>query len=304
MINKMAGREMYDDVKEWATWVYNLLKYNQPELTRTCCRHFFNEKETEIIFNMFDSDANGVISLKEFIAVFFGVIREKYFLNESLLQKNTLLNKLSWVFSCISVPIGLFLASSVLGGAILVKNQVSTITGAILSLSFVFSAIAGEVFRSLIFIFLVRPFEAGDVLKIDDKILIVKELGLMYTSFTIRSLTNYVQNTKLMDKYIVNYRLSDVEEKVYTYTFHLRPFKTQLEKLESLIGTHLTSDTKKYTGTFYIRNYRQGKGSDITVDIVICFKINFQYVKGLIKNEDEFVFELEDMFKILKLEVL
>ncbi|KAF9764850.1 Mechanosensitive ion channel protein 10 [Nosema granulosis] len=301
MINRMTGREMYSDVKQWATWVFNLLSNNRSVLTRSCCRHFFNEEDTEKIFAMFDTNSDGSVALDEFISVFFGVIREKYFLNEALMQKSSLLSKLSFVLSCIFIPIGVFLSSAILGSTLYLKNYVSAISGAVLSLSFIFSSIAGEIFRSLIFIFCVRPFEAGDILKIDDKIMTVKELGLLYTSFSIDSLTNYIQNIKLMDKYIVNYRLSDVEEKVYRYTFDLFQFKSKLENLKKEITLKLAEDTKKYTGQFEISNFKNIDNNVVSVDIKIHFKINFQYIRGLIKNEDEFLFILENILKELAL---
>lgn len=303
MINRMTGREMYSDVKEWATWVFNLISSNKGSLTRSCCRHYFNEEDTERIFDMFDTNNDGSVALDEFISVFFGVIREKYFLNEALMQKSSLLSKLSFVLSCVFFPIGLFMSSAILGGALYLKSYVSAISGAILSISFVFSSIAGEIFRSLIFIFCVRPFEAGDILRIDDKILTVKELGLLYTSFSIDSLTNYVQNIKLMDKYIVNYRLSDVEEKVYHYTFNIFQLKAKLEDLKKEISHFVSQDTKKYTGKFEIINFKSLNNDLVSLDIVVHFKINFQYIRGLMKNEDEFVFVLENIIRELGIKV-
>lgn len=155
-------------------------------------------------------------------------------------------------------------------------------------------------FRSLIFIFLVRPFEAGDYIKIDNELMVVQELGILYSSFFINGLVTYIENTKIMDKKIINFRLSDIEEKTYKYRFNNIVFRNVENKLYEKLQSILKKNTKIYTGKLKITNY-QIVNEFIEVDIVIVFKINYQYIKGLANNEDNFVFILEDIFKELKL---
>ncbi|KAK6089929.1 hypothetical protein P3W45_001132 [Vairimorpha bombi] len=271
-------------------------------LKKEDCDKIFGPVETKRIYKLFDKNNDNSITALEFVSVYYGVIREKYFLNKALLQKNSLFDKLSMILSIICIPLGFFISISILGYAKHFSNLMSVISGVILSLSFIFSSVVGELFRSLIFIFLVRPYEAGDYLRIDGKIYIVNELGLLYSSFLVDSLITYVQNITLMSKNIVNYRLSDVEEKGYKYKFMMKMFREKQSLLNKHIRDRLNKNTRIYMGKYDITNYKMLSDGFMEVEILIYFKINFQYIKGLTHNEDEFAFVLDDIFKIIGLQ--
>lgn len=303
MLNRSTGLKMFPNLQTWGHYVFKTISPNDDILTFEKCESVFGTSYTNGIFGLFDANNDLTITAGEFVTGYYGVIREKYFLNQALLQKNNLFYKLNIIVSIMCLPFAVFVGISFLGFAKYFANLFSIISGIILSLSFVFSSVVGDIFRSLIFIFIVRPFEAGDYVKINDKIFIVEELGLLYSSFLIDSLLTYVQNSQLMSKHIVNYRVSEIEEKIYKFKFNIKSFKEKAEMLNRKIKKILKSDTQVYTGKYLINNYIILNDDIMTVEIVIYFKIRYQYIKGLLKNEDDFLLTLHDIFRDLDLKV-
>lgn len=302
MLNNFTGTRMFNNLQTWGNFVFKTISPRSDTFNKKDCDKIFGTEKTKRIFKLFDTNNDNSITAMEFVSVYYGIIREKYFLNKALLQKNSLFDKLSMILSIICIPLGVFISISILGYAKYFSNLMSVISGVILSLSFIFSSVVGELFRSLIFIFLVRPYEAGDYLRIDGKIYIVNELGLLYSSFLVDSLITYVQNITLMSKNIINYRLSDVEEKRYKYKFKVNMFREKQSSLNKHIRDVLNMNTRIYMGKYDITNYKMLSEGFLEVEILIYFKINFQYIKGLTHNEDEFAFVLDDIFKIIGLQ--
>lgn len=299
-LNETTGLKMFSNIKTWADFVFKNINPDQDTFTYEKSIFVFGEERTKLIFDLFDMNNDKSVTSFEFISVYFGVIRDRYFLSKALLQKNNLFSKLNTIINCLIIPFGIFLSISILGYASYFKNIISVISGILLSLSFIFSSVVGEMFRSLIFIFLVRPFETGDYIKINDELMVVQELGILYSSFFINGLVTYIENTKIMDKKIINYRISDVEEKTYKYRFNNILFRKVRNQLHDKLQNILKQNTKIYTGKFKLTNYKI-INEFIDVEIVIAFKINYQYIKGLANNEDNIVFILEDIFKELML---
>ncbi|EQB62359.1 small-conductance mechanosensitive channel protein [Vairimorpha apis BRL 01] len=271
-LNETTGLKMFSNIKTWADFVFKNINPDQDTFTYEKSIFVFGEERTKLIFDLFDMNNDKSVTSFEFISVYFGVIRDRYFLSKAF----------------------------ILGYASYFKNIISVISGILLSLSFIFSSVVGEMFRSLIFIFLVRPFETGDYIKINDELMVVQELGILYSSFLINGLVTYIENTKIMDKKIINYRISDVEEKTYKYRFNNILFRKVRNQLHDKLQNILKQNTKIYTGKFKLTNYKI-INEFIDVEIVIAFKINYQYIKGLANNEDNIVFILEDIFKELML---
>ncbi|WUR04788.1 mechanosensitive channel of small conductance (MscS1C) [Vairimorpha necatrix] len=132
---------------------------------------------------------------------------------------------------------------------------------------------------------------------------VIQELGLLYSSYLVDNLLTFIQNSQIMTENIVNYRFCEVESKTFFFKFNIESFKKNYDILNKRIKKIVRSSNQVYTGKYDILNFEMLTDEIITVEITVYFKINFQYIKGLVKNEDAFLIELYDLFRDLEIKL-
>jgi small-conductance mechanosensitive channel len=197
-----------------------------------------------------------------------------------------------------------FVGLTIIGGGEHIISTGGIALSGIISFNFVFGAVLGEGFRSIVFIFLVRPFDIGDRLMIDGKVHIVLDMGLLYSTFLINKEVHNIQNIRIMEKSIINYRKSTRSEKCYSFIFHLSDFKTKREELRLRIQETLDRHPKVYMRDFDISNYECLQGERIRVEIRVVISIYYQNIKALRMNEDQLTVAISEILDDLKLRVL
>ncbi|GJJ11352.1 hypothetical protein Clacol_005584 [Clathrus columnatus] len=234
--------------------------------------YFPSREEAEIAFDLIDQDGNGDISRREMREAVQRIYRERKALSSSLKDVGNIVAKLDGVLLALALVIMIFVALLIFNRANTLSSLVPLAT-IVLGFSFIFGHSAQTLFESLIFIFSTHVFDIGDLVMIDDQMLIsgqiltVSEFGLFSTTFRRVDGQEIIAPNALLARPQADYGI-----RWETTTIHV-DYNTPLEAVEEL-RTRL----KAYV------NANNREWSDLTINIdkmeyqnVIYLNINMQH---------------------------
>ncbi|AFM97987.1 hypothetical protein EHEL_030900 [Encephalitozoon hellem ATCC 50504] len=303
-LNRITGKRMdlEQDVELWANSVFKTISPEKDAVDIQTLEYFFGTDYAQKIFERFDIYGDGRLTGSSFALVYRDILNEEKRITMGMAQKVTIVEKLDIVLSFILIPFGVAAATPIVENEINLVNLLPIQFGTLFSLHVIFASTLGDMFKSLVFIFLVKPFDVGDKILIDGKLHKVYDMGLLYTSFVVEKKVTVIPNTKIMDKTIVNLRKARTSQKQFEFTFTNAPeFKEKAERLNAAIEKEVKSDPNVYTGKFSVYGYNLKRNSSIGIKIDAVFWIQNQDIKALRTREDAFVIALHDIFKDLGL---
>lgn len=166
------------------------------------------QEEVLFMFEILDIDGGSTIDLEEMIKSVQDIGRERKDISKSLVDMDGAITKLHYLllFLCLIIVIIIFVGMLAPSSA----TVLATLGSTILSMSFLFSSTASEVFTSCIFLFVKHPYDVGDWVKISVagpgyvRMQVVK-IALLHSTFSevgsniIRQCSNSVLNTIFID---------------------------------------------------------------------------------------------------------
>lgn len=166
------------------------------------------KEEVLFIFDVLDQDGMNGIDLDEMIESVHSIGRESKQIQKSLVDIDGAITKLHYLLMCIALVLIVVIFVGMLAPSS--ATVLATLGSTLLSMSFLFSATAQEVFQSCIFLFVKHPYDAGDWIQtfvsgIGLVRMRAKELNLMYSVFeelgnnTRRQVSNSVLNSAFID---------------------------------------------------------------------------------------------------------
>lgn len=215
------------------------------------------QEEVLFMFEVLDLDGGSSIDLEEMINSCKAIGKERKDISKSLVDMDGAITKLNYflLFMCLIIVVIIFVGMLAPSGAAVLATLGSTI----LSLSFLFSSAASEVFNACIFLFVKHPYDVGDWVKISVagagfSRMQVKKMALLYTTFAevgtniVRQCSNSVLNTIFID----NLSRSDGSQASAILTLGLPETKMQdIEELEKRLALFLDANPREYLpGTF------------------------------------------------------
>ncbi|KAJ7695180.1 Mechanosensitive ion channel-domain-containing protein [Mycena rosella] len=210
--------------------------------------YFHSTSEATQAFALFDKDGNGDITKKEMREAVARIYRERKALTASLKDVGSAVAKLDAVLIAVALIIIIFIC-------LLIFNRSDTLTSLvplatiILGFSFIFGNSAATLFNSLIFIFSTHVFDVGDLVMIDDQVLMVREFGLFATTFRRVDGQEIIAPNSLLagSKLVHNLRRS---HSMWETTNLVVAYNTPLEVLEELrvrINTYVAANTREWS---------------------------------------------------------
>ncbi|KAJ7001538.1 mechanosensitive ion channel protein 6-like [Populus alba x Populus x berolinensis] len=206
---KVAARKIFNNVaRHGSKFIYlqDLMRFLEEDQAFKTMSFFEEESETSRI---------GKSSLKNWVVNAF---RERRALALTLNDTKTAVNKLHQIINAIVGIVIVVISLVILGIA---KSKFFVLLGSqVLVVSFVFGNTAKTLFESIIFLFVIHPFDVGDRCEIDGVQLIVEEMNIL-TTFFLRADNQKVlyPNSVLATKPIGNYyRSPDMGDSV---EFHI-----------------------------------------------------------------------------------
>ncbi|CEH18891.1 Predicted mechanosensitive ion channel [Ceraceosorus bombacis] len=113
-----------------------------------------------------------------------------------------------------------------------IGKSLSTFYSLAIAFAFIFKETFGNVFDSIVFLFVTHPFDTGDRICLDTDVMAVKKMSLLSSEFTLWNNTNlYIANELLSTMLIVNYRRSGYQWECATMQV---AFDTPLETLDAV----------------------------------------------------------------------
>ncbi|KAM0679345.1 hypothetical protein BDAP_000212 [Binucleata daphniae] len=236
------------DIRSVIKQMYDKININKNiELSFTDFEIYYGKELAYQIFELFDDKTqDDLITELEFIRYFVELYEEKNALQRCITGNKNILRKIKIIMNCLVYPAAFFIASLSVGKFVFFSNVLKGFLGIILPASFIFGSVLSEMFRSLIYLFNVRPFDAGDCIMIDEKIYEVYELGLLYSTLSYEKRTCNVTNESLRNKIVYNLRnVKYTTEQIHVqcnFTISKEKFRDLKRKLKEF----LISNKKDY----------------------------------------------------------
>jgi len=292
-LNRATGKQMIKDAEEWADEIFKLIYPESNAVDLQTLEYFFGTDDAKTIFNRFSIYPHGKLTRESFSLVYQGIINEEKRISRGIIQKASIIKKLNLVLSAILIPVGMLAAMTILENTNSLARSLPVQFSTVISLNFIFAPIIADMFKSLVFVFLVEVFDIGDKVFIEGVLHEVHNMGLLYTSFVVDKKITVIPNSKFMDKTIVNLREAKTSQKTFEFTFMNSPdLKEKIIKLKDEIKKEVESDSNAYTGKFNICEYALKKSLTIGMKINVVFRVQNQNIKALRAREDAFVIAL------------
>ncbi|KAK9735989.1 hypothetical protein RND81_04G243300 [Saponaria officinalis] len=175
------------------------------------------------------------------------------FLANTLLSEKEVAKCLNQVISGIIIA-ATFIMWLLLSG-LAKTNVLVLIASPLLAVTFIFGDTLKSLFQGLIFVYVVHPFDVGDLCVVDDKLLEVKRIGVWSTTFSkVRTVGKQQEviypNSALATKNVINHKTEfDWNDEI---SFSLKSLaKEKTEELKQQIESYLDTQKHRFTPHFH-----------------------------------------------------
>lgn len=192
--------------------------------------YFPNRDDAQTAFNYLDKDGNGDLTKGEMVEKISSIYKERKDLSTALRDSTQAVGQLDKIFLCIAGFIGIWIC--LLFFNVDLWSLLVPFGSLILGLSFVFGSSAAELFSSVIFLFAMHPYDAGDRVVINKEIMNVNRIGLLGTEFThSNGQIIYLPHSVLKTAYVYNMRRATNQAEQIDFEM---AFDTPIEKINAL----------------------------------------------------------------------
>jgi small-conductance mechanosensitive channel len=295
LADRNIGKEFDEDV---AKMVFDAMVPEESGklLTVDDLKEILSEEQATILFGLLDIAQNGDMTRQEFIEAVKAVFGESNALENLIKDQDNIISKVDSVllFGVYSLDVALALSYLGVSFTNLAVGMGLLLLGAVAF----FDDAVKKLVKSLVFVLITHPYDAGDRIVLDDEVYIINSVGLWTTTMEAPgALQTVVINAALFDKKISNFRRSPSENEVME--FLCLPSTVTEESLASLKEDCLA----------FLREKRRDFQDNLVVESVdyidhermkICFKIfhrqNFQDDDAKAERSAMFLLHAKDAF--------
>lgn len=274
------------------------------EINVSNLERFFGRIDAALVMARVDHNRDSGIAHEEIALFYHAAYNEMSQLATSLGEKDAMLARLHVVFVIIEILLALLVISACLGAAEDIRRYSVLAASAMVGAGYIFSAMAIEIFQSLIFVIFVRPYEVGDAVMVDGKHMLVTGIGITRSTFILDSLHYEVPTKKLMQANIYNIRKSKCIEELVSIKLCADQFLEKRHMLEEKLDAMICADLITYKQKCEIEQYRLLGNATIEVNIRAFFRVVSQDISSLRKYKDEFLLRLHEILKDIDLSTI
>ncbi|XWS58656.1 hypothetical protein CRYUN_Cryun08bG0053300 [Craigia yunnanensis] len=260
---------------------------------------FLDSEEVHTIFPLFEGSLEtGNISKSSFRNWVVYAYVERKALAHSLNDTKTAVQQLHRLASAIVIVI-IFVVSLLVMGVATVK-VVFVVTSQLLIVGFMFQNTCKTIFESIIFVFVMHPFDVGDRCVIDGVQMIVEEMNILTTVFLRYDMEKiYYPNSVLLTKPISNFRRSPDMGDSVDFTINVSTPVEDINALKKAIQLYIESKPK-YWSPKHAMIFKEIENMD-KMKLVLCVQhtMNHQNYGEKSTRRSELVFELKKIFEAL-----
>ncbi|XVE62379.1 hypothetical protein DITRI_Ditri06bG0113800 [Diplodiscus trichospermus] len=260
---------------------------------------FLNSEEVHTIFPLFEGALEtGKISKSSFRNWVVHAYVERKALAHSLNDTKTAVQQLHRLASAVVIVIIIVVSLLVMGVATV--KVVFVVTSQLLILGFMFQNTCKTMFESIIFVFVMHPFDVGDRCVIDGVQMIVEEMNILTTVFLRYDMEKiYYPNSVLLTKPISNFRRSPDMGDTVDFTIDASTPVEDINALKKAIQLYIESKPK-YWSPKHTLIFKEIENMD-KMKLVLCVQhtMNHQNYGEKSTRRSELVFELKKIFETL-----
>lgn len=253
-----------------------------PLVTLTDLQKFFGEATALKIFEYCNRE--GEIGEEEIKGFYVSTLVEQASIVKSIEQHNSTVENFRSILNILVFTIACYLFMEVIPGTTssLLGNS-TFLMGLIFSTNYTFSDSIKAFANNLCFVFLIRPYEVGDIIYSSDSLYKVKEVNLMSTLLYDGCKYMIVPNQRMAGDAIKNLRINRVFDVEYKCQFPVDSFETRSKALLD----HINDYIKKKSSEFH--RYPFYKGSPVTnngmIETTLVIKFNCDVADIEVLNE-------------------
>ncbi|XVF56685.1 hypothetical protein PTKIN_Ptkin06aG0140500 [Pterospermum kingtungense] len=260
---------------------------------------FLNSEEVHTIFPLFEGALEtGKISKSSFRNWVVHAYVERKALAYSLNDTKTAVQQLHRLASAVVIVIIIVVSLLVMGVATI--KVVFVVTSQLLIVGFMFQNTCKTMFESIIFVFVMHPFDVGDRCVIDGVQMIVEEMNILTTVFLRYDMEKiYYPNSVLITKPISNFRRSPDMGDTVEFTIDVSTPAEDINALKKAIQLYVESKPK-YWSPKHSLIFKDIENMD-KMKLVLCVMhtMNHQNYGEKSTRRSELVFELKKIFESL-----
>lgn len=245
-----------------------------------------------------------ILSEKDIAALIEKTKREKYAVKKSLVQMDKALMRVSHF---ITGAIFVFAFIAILSPTISANDVVKGVFGTFFGLGFIFQTSVKNAIDSVIFLFIVHPYDIGDRIRVEiDKEelnMVVSELNVFSTVFYEWNGSKiYIPNHVLLQKSIVNVRRSGLmaENIMFQIAFDTVPEKIQHLKAE--VTKFIKKHPKDFSPYFMFNYHAIEDANKLHLKIYLQHATNWQNYEAYLQRKAKFIMFLKQAINEQKIE--
>ncbi|GAA98077.1 uncharacterized protein L969DRAFT_16135 [Mixia osmundae IAM 14324] len=238
-------------------------------------RYFSSPEDAANAFYTFDRDGNGDVSLEELEMACLELHRERLSLASSMRDLDSAVARVDsilmtlWYIVSILIIVGLLDVSF--------NTMIASAGTLILGLSWLIGTTAQEILASIIFLLIKHPYDVGDVVRIGDDKLVVKEMHLLSTIFkkldgTISQMPHTLLNTKAVE----NIRRSGPISETFTFDVDVGTSFESIEALTEKMSNWVESERRDYLPGINVQIKDFDAQTKLTLAADIKYRSNWQ----------------------------
>jgi len=292
-LNQFVNATFADNVDVIVTRIVNALSPETGLITLTSLQAVFGSAASHAMMDAACKEGANIIDFESLREFYLNAYKEQELLSLSMSQSDTSVESLDILTRIIAIVAALILVLSSAKDANF--YVISLRFAGIISSGYFFSDMIKIVFSSIIFVFIIRPFEVNDVVKINNILYTVEEMNIMTTTFLHNKIKVKSPNYKLFEMSISNFRASRHYEMEYKLRFKAKDFKEKRDSLLDMIRTHVKNNPRTFKNLAYYKSVNLVEAKGIEVVVVVMFKIQNVDIQTIRKYKEEFAMKLDEL---------